>query len=105
MDPAGVFHFEMVNRVSELARILPDFLDNRPVEDKTGLTGVYEIPLAVELEEGQRRQMPQPGTVFNGFGFAPAVFDAVERMGLKLESTKGPVDLLVMEHVEKPAVN
>lgn len=105
MDAGGAFHFEMVNHVSELARVLPDFLDNRPVEDKTGLTGVYEIPLVVQLEESQRRQMPQPGLVFSGFGFAPAVFDAVERMGLKLESAKGPVEFLVIDHVERPNEN
>jgi uncharacterized protein (TIGR03435 family) len=95
----------MVNRISALTNWLPAFLDNRPVVDNTGLQGVYEIAISVELDEGQQRLMPQPGLVFPGFGFAPAVFDAVERMGLKLESTKGPVDFLVIDHVEKPGEN
>jgi uncharacterized protein (TIGR03435 family) len=101
----GFFRFDMVNRISEFARLLPAFLDNRPVEDKTGLQGVYEISLRVELDENQRRQMPQAGQVFNGFGFAPAVLDAVEQMGLKLESAKGPVDFLIIDRAEKPDAN
>ncbi len=101
----GAFRFDMVNRVSQLTWMLSDFLDGRPVVDKTGLTGVYEISLNVELDENQQRRMPQAGMVFTGFGYAAGVFDAVERMGLKLESSKGPVDYLVIDHVEMPDAN
>jgi uncharacterized protein (TIGR03435 family) len=101
----GAFRFDMVNRVSQLTWMLSDFLDGRPVVDKTGLTGVYEISLNVELDESQQRRMPQAGMVFTGFGYAAGVFDAVERMGLKLESSKGPVDFLVIDHVEMPDAN
>ena len=101
----GGFRMDMVNRVSQLTWMLSDFLDGRPVEDKTGLTGVYEISLRVELDESQQRRMPQPGMAFTGFGYAPGVFDAVERMGLKLEATKGPVDFFAIDHVEMPHEN
>jgi len=37
---------------------------------------------------------------------APSLFAAVqEQIGLKLESGKGPVELLVIDHVEKPSAN
>ncbi len=56
----GAFMFDMVNHVSRLAGILPDFLDDRPVQDRTGLTGVYEIPLHVSLDPEQLKRVPQP---------------------------------------------
>jgi uncharacterized protein (TIGR03435 family) len=101
----SVFTYQMVNRISQLTELLPDFLDGRPVEDKTGLTGVYEITLSVEMDPEQIKRMPQPGMVFTGFGYASGVFDAVEKLGLKLESAKGKVDVLVIDHVEKPSEN
>ncbi|HEY4362139.1 MAG TPA: M56 family metallopeptidase [Bryobacteraceae bacterium] len=101
----GGFRMDMVNRISQLTWMLSDFLDNRRVEDKTGLTGVYEISLRVELDESQQRRMPQPGMVFTGFGYAPGVFEAVERMGLRLEAAQGPVDFFAIDQVEMPDAN
>ena len=100
-----VFTYQFVNHVSELAILLPAFLDQRPVQDKTGLTGVYEIDLSVELDAEQLKRVPQPGVAWNGFGYSSGVFDAVEKLGLNLEATKGPVDFLVIDHVEKPDAN
>jgi uncharacterized protein (TIGR03435 family) len=101
----NVFTYQMVSHISQLTTMLADFLDDRPVRDNTGLTGVYEITLSVEMDPEQIKRMPQPGTVFTGFGYASGVFDAVERLGLKLVATKGPVEILVIDHVEKPGEN
>ena len=73
--------------------------------DKTGLNAVYEIDLNVEMDPEQMKRVPQPGIVFNSFGYAPGVFDAVAKLGLKLESAKEPVEILVIDHVEKPDAN
>lgn len=99
------FRYRMVNYISGLAQVLPSFLAGREVEDKTGLTGVYEIDLEVEMDAEQLKNVPQPGAPFNSFGYAPGVFDAVAKLGLKLESAKEPVDVLVIDHVEKPDAN
>jgi uncharacterized protein (TIGR03435 family) len=35
----------------------------------------------------------------------PTVFETVQRVGLKLEARKGPVEVVVIDHVEKPSAN
>lgn len=42
----------------------------------------------------------------NGAEPAASIFTALEeQLGLKLQSTKGPVDTLVIDHIEKPSEN
>ena len=75
----------------------------RPVIDQTGLTGNYDFDFA--WSPAQRTstatqdtvpRVPQPDE-------ALSLFTALEeQLGLKLESTRGPVDVLVIEHVERP---
>lgn len=101
----GVVTCQMVTHISQLAQILPTFLDGRTVLDKTGLAGVYDFTLKVELDADQVKRMPQAGMAFAGFGYTSGVFNAAEQLGLKLEATKGPVDFLVIDHVEKPDAN
>jgi uncharacterized protein (TIGR03435 family) len=71
----------------------------RPVVDKTGLTGTYNIKLTCT-----------PGYITNresGPGLSDiSVFQALEeQLGLKLEARKEPVEILVIDHVEKPSGN
>ena len=35
----------------------------------------------------------------------PSIFTAIQELGLRLEPTKGPVEFLVIDHIEKPAPN
>jgi uncharacterized protein (TIGR03435 family) len=71
----------------------------RPVVDRTGLTAkFYDIELhwTPDAPSGSPTgDAPPPD--------APSIFTAVqEQLGLRLESTKGPVDVLVIDHVERP---
>jgi uncharacterized protein (TIGR03435 family) len=64
----------------------------RPVIDNTGLKGFYKIDLT---------WAPDDPTADG-----PSIFTAIqEQLGLKLESTRGPVQVLVIEHAEKPSEN
>jgi uncharacterized protein (TIGR03435 family) len=76
------------------------FFVGRLVLDKTGLTGTYDVDLEWTPE---RVQMQSLATSEES---PPSIFTALqERLGLKLESAKGPVKTLVIDHVERPSEN
>lgn len=106
-----------------LADTLTRMLD-RPVMDMTDLTGNYQVALEISMEEMIARAraagalgnagiaaggaVPPAGPAGLTPGFAPAaglptdaVFKAVQELGLKLESRKAPIEILVIDHVEK----
>ena len=79
----------------------------RPVLDKTGLKGSYDFKLEY-APESQGTNFSEPGTggTVPRESSGPSIFTAIqEQLGLKLESTKGPVEILVIDHVEKPSEN
>src|SRR5262249_13036265 len=91
--------------MSNFAQILSQQL-RRPVIDKTGLTGLYDIRLqwTPELESAQMVGIPQPPAPGNES--STSIFTALqEQLGLKLESGRAPVDVLVIDHAEKPEPN
>ena len=96
--------------IAQLIDPLSRFTD-RTVLDKTGLTGKYDISLDYTPEQGQFQAPPGgappglpplPPIDPNG----PSLFTALqEQLGLKLESQKGPVEMIVIDHVERPSDN
>ncbi len=76
----------------------------RTVVDQTGLTGRYDFKLAWAPEDAAVQAPPSADSSADPGG--PSLFAAIsEQLGLKLESVKGPVDVVVIDHVEKPAAN
>ena len=79
---------------------------NRPVIDRTGLTGLYDYE--IEFSPGRTLNTapitaPPNGTApTTPIDDGPSVFESVQQLGLKLESTKGPVEYLVIDSVERP---
>lgn len=74
----------------------------RMVFDRTSLSGRWDFTLTFAP---QQRSAPPPGV--DGPSPAdlsvPGIFTALqEQLGLKLESTKGPVEVLVIDAIEKP---
>ncbi len=64
-----------------------------PVLDETGLKGLYDLNLDFTLDENIAAE-------------GPRIFEAVQdQLGLKLEARKGPVEVIVIDHVEKPSGN
>ena len=91
--------------ISSLVTFLPQLMD-RQVIDRTGLTSIYDLTL---------KWMPEP--VPSALGLAPVplpppdpdapnIFTAVqEQLGLKLEPGRGPVEVIVIDRLEKPAID
>jgi uncharacterized protein (TIGR03435 family) len=74
---------------------------NRVVYDRTGLTGLFDIGLSFVDES----LPPMPGTT-RVESDAPRLFTALtEQLGLKLESSKGLVELLVIDSVQPPSAD
>jgi uncharacterized protein (TIGR03435 family) len=74
----------------------------RTIVDETGLPGFYDFTL-MYLEDLPPDYVPRPGVVLPDY---PHIYEAVKaQLGLKLEAGKVPVEVLVIDHVEKPAEN
>jgi uncharacterized protein (TIGR03435 family) len=91
--PAGMIH-----SVSVLAKVLASALQT-PVDDKTGLTGNYNLnyseflsPPVQQLSDGRFRIQIKPSL--------SGVNARLERLGLVLEEKHGPMDVLVIDHVD-----
>jgi len=91
-------------------------LIGRPVIDKTGLQGKFDIEMEMAPDSSMPMFQGMASRGGRGDGDAgavpsaadpdgPTIFMALAKLGLKLESAKGPVDTLVIDHVEKPAEN
>jgi uncharacterized protein (TIGR03435 family) len=84
---------------------------HQTIIDKTGLTGKYDLELNWTPEQGSDPMFKAPdGSQHNTEAATdasgPSIFTAVqEQLGLKLQSTKGPVETLVIDHIEMPSEN
>jgi uncharacterized protein (TIGR03435 family) len=83
--------------MGELASLLMRLSLDRPVVDQTGLKGRYDFELRWETDEVQATAPADA---------PPGLFTALqEQLGLKLEPEKAPVDVLVIDKVERPGAN
>ena len=113
--PDGI-HLE-IGRIAmpALAQLLSTYVD-RPVIDMTDLAGEYQVPLDLSLEDTRRStqrliaqlglQLPlrQPAGASPDEASSPAggsVFTSVEKLGLKLVARKAPVEVIVIDHIER----
>jgi uncharacterized protein (TIGR03435 family) len=83
----------------DMARFIPMLTSwvKRTVIDKTGITSTFDVDL---------KWNPNEATATPSADTAPSIFTALtEQLGLKLESSKGPVEVLVIDSVSKPTEN
>ena len=87
-------HMTMESLANEIGNT---FFVDRPVIDRTGLNGTYDFKIEATPEFRYNKD-PQPEDV--------SVFSAIrEQLGLKLDPQKANIEVLVVDHVEKPPEN
>ena len=80
----------------------------RVVQDRTGLAGSYDFNLTWTPDQMPQRPpgAPDGPPQFNGVAVdpnGPSLFTAVqEQLGLRLDSQRGPVDVVVIDRADKP---
>lgn len=81
--------------LSVLANLLSSQGLSHAVVDKTGLTDIYDITLRWSPDDNASSD-----------GSLPSLFTALrEQLGLKLEYNKNPIDVIVIDHIERPSAN
>ena len=95
--------------INALIHTISTSLD-RPLIDKTGLTGYYDFSLEWIREDAAQSaaaaSLAAGGGAVPAENSAPNIFTALqEQLGLKLEPTKGPVEVIVVDKSEKPSGN
>jgi uncharacterized protein (TIGR03435 family) len=119
MGPNGTMHLESSKvTLAQFADMLSRFMD-RPVVDMTELKGNYQVSLDLSMEDlrGMARKagVVIPAGAGPGGGDAAArpaadaasepsgtsIFATVQQLGLKLDARKAPIDIIVIDHLEK----
>jgi len=91
--------------LSVLAQSLSEIL-GRTVVDQTGLTGNFNVTMEWTPDDAQLSLLPLDASRLSVESAGPSIFAAIqEQLGLKLESRKGPVEVLVVDRAEKPSEN
>jgi len=103
----GAMLFANNSPVSAFTNFLQSLVLDRPVVDQTGLTGKYDMTVTFTMDDsffnGHPPAFPKPADDVEP---APSLFDAIQQqLGLKLTPEKTQVDVLAIDHVEKPSDN
>ena len=99
----GQLRFEN-SKIVGLVNTLSNMLQ-APVADATGLTGAYDFTL--DSAAAIRSRMSDGGASGVVLGPDPRDYlpDAVEKLGLKLQGKKGSMEVLIVDHAERPSPN
>jgi uncharacterized protein (TIGR03435 family) len=104
------FGNQIIGRKYDITMLAPSLSGelNMPVVDNTGLTGIYDIDLKWSPDPAR----PEFGDVRNPADLPapdpnrPEIFTAIkEQLGLELKAERGPVDVIVIDHIDRPTPN
>jgi uncharacterized protein (TIGR03435 family) len=106
--PGGAMTLNVRNAILDsVANALQGNLLDQPVINRTGLTGKYDFTLRFTPDASQLAALgPLPPAGVPDPDAPPDIFAAFQQqLGLKLESTKTTVDVMVIDKIEKPSEN
>jgi uncharacterized protein (TIGR03435 family) len=83
----------------EFADALMNFIQDRQIVDETGLTGRFNLALMIPTDTAYGRQGP------DGMDRATAYFGAVQPLGFKLIRKRSTLEVIVVDHLDKPSAN
>jgi uncharacterized protein (TIGR03435 family) len=90
--------------MADLSGTLSLLIGGRTVIDKTGYTGTFDAHLQWTPGLGEPGEFDAPAPADGAIG--PSIFSVLrEQLGLRLKAATGPVDVLVIDHVERPSAN
>jgi len=91
--------------LAHMAQLLSTAL-GRPVVDRTGLSGIYDLSVKWDdapIADGGLLGWDAPAAPENDRG---SIFTAIQdQLGLRLESQRAPVDVIVIDQIERPSAN
>jgi uncharacterized protein (TIGR03435 family) len=112
---SGGLTLHMINSTTgNFAGFLQMLVLDRPVVDKTGIQGRFDYQCTFTPDDSQFGGHPPPmpaqgnnnGSTDTVTAAAPSLYDAVQQeLGLKLSAEKTAVDIIAIDHVEKPTAN
>jgi len=94
--------------MGDFAGVLQAMVLDRPVVDETGLEGKFDFVVKFTPDDSMFNGHPPtlPTKADNTAEASPSLFDAVQQqLGLKLEAQKTAVDVIAIDHLEKPSAN
>jgi uncharacterized protein (TIGR03435 family) len=91
--------------VAMLSNVLSGYV-GRPIVDRTELAGAFDFELTFDPASAAKAAPGAPPGPSPIDDTKPSIFTALqEQFGLKLESTRGPIDVLVIDQAERPMPN
>jgi uncharacterized protein (TIGR03435 family) len=104
--PTGLTMVMANARLADFTSFLQMLVLDRPVVDRTGITGRFDYNVTFTPDDsefnGHPPKLPQTETSDS----APNLFAAIqEQLGLKLDAQKTSVDVIAIDHVDKPSAN
>lgn len=96
-----------VSGLADLLAFMPE-MEGRLVVDQTGIAGNYDYTVKFSSEALDQKFAQEAGAPSSSQSSdsEPSIFTALEeQLGLKLQMTKGPVDIYTIEHIEEPTEN
>jgi uncharacterized protein (TIGR03435 family) len=97
--------------MTDFTGLLQTLVLDRPVVDQTGITGRFDFSFTFTPDDSEFNGHPPPMPMpmpkqADEADAAPGFFEAIQQqVGLKLDAKKAPVNVLVVDHVEKPSAN